>query len=625
MAAFDRFKDYSKESVIFKHRALIAFFVVLVMLGVLVTRIYYLQVVEYDRYASISEDNRVQLQPVAPRRGLIFDRNGTLLADNRPTFSLNIVKEQAGDLDETINKLKAFVDISDHDIERFQRHLRQRRHPYESVPIVSGLTQQQIAEISVNYYRLPGVSVEADLVRHYPYGEALVPALGYVGRINERELRSVNAENYAGTHYIGKLGVERFYEPQLHGKVGLQKVETNARGRVLRVLEQTDPVPGVNIKLTLDLKLQQFTQTLLKHKRAALVAIDPRTGGILALVSNPSYDPNMFVNGISRKNYQALQQNLDLPLYNRALRGRYPPGSTLKPFVALSAIDSESIKPDFRIFDPGYFQLSRNGRKYRDWKRGGHGWVDLDKAIYESVDTWFYDVGNRTGVDVMSSYLSQFGFGRVTSLDMPEADSALLPTKEWKMGRFKRPWYPGDNLNMAIGQGFMLATPLQLATATMVMANRGKWKQPHLLAGVMNDDGSLTQPELADATPKPRDIKLNHPKFWDNVIKGMTDVMSNPHGTGYRTMKGSDYTSAGKSGTAQVVGIPQEGKYDSEALKERQRDHSLFIAFAPVENPTIALAVVVENGEEGSVRIAKEVLDAWMHDDYENDLPEDMR
>ena len=623
MTPFERFKDYSKESITFTNRALIAFAIVIIMMLALVTRIYYLQVIEHDRYATISEKNRVQLQPVAPRRGLIYDRNGTLLADNRPNFSLNILKEEAGNIDETIEKLRHVVDISDQEVKRFKRRLNQRRRPFETVPLKFGLTQDEIAQISVDFYRLPGVSVEADLVRHYPYGSSLVHALGYVGRINERELRRVNAENYSATHYIGKLGVERFYEDQLHGRVGFQKVETNARGRVLRVLERQDPVPGIDIELNLDLKLQQFTEGLVKGHRAAVVAIEPKTGAILALVSTPTYDPNLFVTGISTKDYAALREDLDLPLYNRAIRGRYPPGSTLKPFTGLAAIDSGSVPLDHTVWDPGYYQLGKGGRKYRDWKRGGHGRVDLDLALYQSCDVWFYDAGYRTGIDVMSDYLGRFGFGQVTSLDLPEADDAILPTKEWKQGRFEQPWYPGDSLNLAIGQGYMLATPLQLATATAVLANRGHWVRPQLLRGVLQPDGSLGPIQLDDVKPLPKDVQLDHPDYWQPIIDGMTDVISNARGTGHRAFKGINYTAAGKSGTAQVVGIAQDARYDSAALAERHRDHALFIAFAPVEDPKIAVAVIVENGEGGShtaAPVAREVIDAWLDNDYVNNL-----
>ncbi len=623
MDAQRRLKDYSEESITFSNRSALAFLIVVLMMTVLVARIYYLQVVEHERYAAISENNRVQLQPVAPRRGLIYDRNGILLADNRPSFSLTLLKEEVGDVDTAIAQIGALVTLDQTEIERFKRRLNQRRRPFETVPLKFGLTEDEIARISVHYHELPGVQVEADLVRYYPYGASLVHALGYVGRINERELARLDPRDYAATHYIGKLGVEKFYEPQLHGKVGFQKVETNARGRMLRVLERQDPVPGVDIQLNLDLRLQQFAERLIAGRRAAIVAIEPKTGAILALVSTPGYDPNLFVTGISSKDYGELRDSPDLPLYNRAIRGRYPPGSTLKPFTAIAAIDSDSIPITHKVWDPGYYQLTKGGRKYRDWKRGGHGWVDLNHALAQSCDVWFYDAGYRTGIDNISDYLGRFGFGQVTSLDLPEADDAVLPSKEWKRRREKQPWYPGDSLNLSIGQGYMLATPLQLATATAVLANHGKWVRPQMLKGVIGDDGSLSMPELEGVEPLPADVQLNHPELWQAVIQGMVDVMHSSYGTARRAAKGTEYTMAGKTGTAQVVGIAQDAEYDSEALAERHRDHALFVTFAPVEDPKIAVAVVVENGEGGSrtaAPVAREVLDAWLLGDYDNAL-----
>lgn len=623
MAALERLKDYSQESITFTSRAAIAFVIVVLMMAALVGRIYFLQVVEHDRYAAISENNRVQLQPMAPRRGLIYDRNGVLLADNRPNFSLTLLKEEAGDIDTALARIGEIVELDSSEIERFRRRLNQRRRPFTSVPVKFGLTEDEIARISVNYHRLPGVRVEADLVRYYPYGNSLVHALGYVGRINERELARLDPENYAATHYIGKLGVEKFYESQLHGQVGFQKVETNARGRVLRVLERQDPVPGVDIELNLDLKLQQFAETLIAGKRASIVAIEPKTGAILALVSAPGYDPNLFVTGISSRDYGELRDSPDLPLYNRAIRGRYPPGSTLKPFTALAALDSGSVPLNHRVWDPGYYQLTPGGRRYRDWKRGGHGWVDLNHALAESCDVWFYDAGYKTGIDNMSDYLRRFGFGQVTSLDLPEADDAHLPSREWKRARYNQPWYPGDSLNLSIGQGYMLATPLQLATATAVLANRGKWVRPRMIKGVLGEDGTLSMPELEGVDPLPEDVQLNRPELWDPVIQGMVDVMHSSYGTARRAAAGAAYTMAGKSGTAQVVGIAQGEVYNAEELAERHRDHALFVSFAPVDDPKIAVAVVIENGGGGSSRaapVAREIMDAWLLGDFENDL-----
>lgn len=617
--ATERLKDHSKESRTFKIRAILAFAVVVSLLLVLIVRLFYLQVVEHEHFAAMSEDNRVQLQPVPPNRGLIYDRNGVLLADNRPSYSVTILKEEVKDLDKTLADLRDLIPITDKEVVRFKKRLRQRRRSFESVPVRFRLNEQEIATISVNYHRLPGVRVEAELIRHYPYGESLVHAMGYVGRINETELQRVDERNYAATHYIGKLGIEKFYENQLHGEVGFQKVETNARGRVMRVLERTDPQPGKDIQLHLDIRLQQITERLLEGRRASVVAIDPKTGGILTLVSKPGYDPNLFVTGISSKDYEALRDSRDLPLFNRAIRGGYPPGSTIKPITALAAIDTGVVSPGYTIFDPGWYTLTKGGRKYRDWKKFGHGRVNMNEAIAQSCDTWFYDVAHKMGVDPMSDYLGRFGFGSVTSLDLPEALGQILPSKEWKKRRRKESWYTGDSLNLSIGQGFLVSTPLQLATATAVIANRGKWIQPRMLKGIKveAEDGSenLEMPEVASVQLPRQDVVLNQEKNWDVIIKSMHDVMHSETGTARRSGAGAQYKIAGKTGTAQVVGIKQDEEYDAEKLAEIHRDHALFVAFAPVDDPQIAISVVVENGGGGSstaAPIARKIMDAYL-------------
>jgi penicillin-binding protein 2 len=617
--ATERLKDHSKESRTFKIRAILAFAVVVSLLLVLIVRMFYLQVVEHERFAAMSEDNRVQLQPVPPNRGLIYDRNGVLLADNRPSYSVTILKEEVKDLDKTLADLRDLIPITDKEVLRFKKRLRQRRRSFESVPVRFRLNEQEIATISVNYHRLPGVRVEAELIRHYPYGETLVHAMGYVGRINEAELQRVDERNYSATHYIGKLGIEKFYEDQLHGEVGFQKVETNARGRVMRVLERTDPQPGKDIQLHLDIRLQQITERLLEGRRASVVAIDPKTGGILTLVSKPGYDPNLFVTGISSKDYEALRDSRDLPLFNRAIRGGYPPGSTVKPITALAAIDTGAVSPGYTIFDPGWYTLTKGGRKYRDWKKFGHGRVNMNEAIAQSCDTWFYDVAHKMGVDPMSDYLGRFGFGSVTSLDLPEALGQILPSKEWKKRRRKESWYTGDSLNLSIGQGFLVSTPLQLATATAVIANRGKWVQPRMLQGIKTEaeDGNqnLEMPEVTSVQLPRKDVVLNQEKNWDVIIKSMHDVMHSETGTARLSGAGAQYKIAGKTGTAQVVGIKQDEEYDAEKLAEIHRDHALFVAFAPIDDPQIAISVVVENGGGGSstaAPIARKIMDAYL-------------
>lgn len=614
-----RLKDHAQEQRTFRARAVIAFVLVTLLLFGLVARFYYLQVTEHARYTALSDKNRIQLQPVAPTRGLIYDRNGILLADNQPSYSVTLLKEEVKDLDATLATLREIIPITEREEQRFRKRLYQRRRPFESVPLRFRLSEEEIARISLNYHRLPGVRVEADLIRYYPHGSSLVHALGYVGRINERELESVDEKNYAATHYIGKLGIEKYYESELHGQVGMQKVETNARGRIMRVVERIDPVPGRDLVLSLDLKLQQVTEKLLDGRRAAVVAIDPNDGGILALVSTPGYDPNLFVTGISNRDYGALRESDDLPLFNRALRGRYPPGSTVKPIIALSAIDSGAVSPAFKVQDYGWYTLTKDGRKYRDWKKGGHGEVGLNLALAQSCDVWFYTVGHKMGVDPMSDYLGRFGFGTVNTLDLPEDTRGILPSREWKRSSRKLPWYPGDSLNLSIGQGFMLATPMQLATSTAVIANRGRWVQPKMLKAtrVKDAEGNITlEPLVHDyGKEKPADVTLNHPEYWNNIIQGMVDVVHGPQGTARRSAQGATYRFAGKTGTAQVVGIKQDEEYDAEKLAERLRDHALFVAFAPVDKPKIAVAVIVENGGGGSTTaapIARKVMDAYL-------------
>ncbi len=624
MPAFDSLKDHSREGKVFFSRASIAFVIVLLMMGLLLSRLYYLQVVQHDHLTALSDDNRVQLKPVGPTRGLIYDRNGILLADNRPSYSVTLLKEEVKDIEATLAELQKLIPVTERELKSFRKRLKQRRRPYETVPLRFRLTDAEIASIAVNYQRLPGVQVEADLIRYYPYGASLVHALGYVGRINEKELKRVDLKNYSATHYIGKLGIERFYEDLLHGEVGYQKVETNARGRVMRVLERTDPVPGKDIVLHLDIRLQQATEQLVSERRAAVVAIDPNNGGIMALVSNPGYDPNMFVTGISTKDYKALRESRDLPLFNRVLRGQYPPGSTIKPMVAMGVIDSGVISPTHKVNDPGFYTLTKGGRRYRDWKRGGHGIVGLDKAIYQSCDVWFYDVANRTGVDIMSDYLGKFGFGQVTSLDLPEALPGILPSRAWKKRTGRGAWYPGDSLNLSIGQGWMLATPLQLATATAVMANRGVWKQPRMLKGVISreesdvsgyqEDSVVDISGLEGTGAVLPNVQLNNDEYWQLIIDAMVDVVHGPRGTARKISEGIDFQIAGKTGTAQVVGIKQDEVYDADKLDERHHDHALFIAFAPVDKPEIAVAVIVENGGGGSTTaapVARKVIDAF--------------
>ena len=613
-----RLKDANREKRIFAFRAVIALLCVLAMMAALVMRLYHLQVVEHEHYELLSDKNRMQLQSIAPTRGLIFDRNGVLLAENRPVFSVSIVPERTPDIDGALESIGEVIALDDRRIERFKKQLKRARRPYQPVTVKSKLTEEEIARIEVRRHEMPGVEIGAELARFYPLGEATAHSLGYVGRINERELEKVDQKNYSATNYIGKLGVERFYEEELHGTVGFQTVETNAGNRVLRTLERVEPEPGKDLILHLDAGLQLRAMELLEGKRGAVVAIEPDTGGVLALVSTPSFDPNLFVTGIDYESYGALRDSLDLPLFNRAIKGQYPPGSTIKQIIGLGGLDVGATTREHSIMDYGWYQLKNDERIYRDWKREGHGRMDLHSSIVESCDTYFYELAFNMGVDEMSRYLGYFGFGQNMSLDIAEARSGILPTRDWKRALRGVPWYPGDSLNMGIGQGFMLATPLQLATATAVMANRGQWRPPVMLKQTADQSLVLSQREL-----QMPEFKLKRDDDWDYIEQSMIDVMHSAKGTARSSGLNASYRIAGKTGTAQVVGIAQGEKYDAEALAERHRDHALFVGYAPVQDPQIAVAVIVENGGGGSTSaapVARAMFDAWLVEAPEVDV-----
>ncbi|MFK4750909.1 penicillin-binding protein 2 [Oceanobacter antarcticus] len=607
------FRDKSAEVKLFRSRAMILGLIIFALLGVLVWRMAYLQITLYEKYQNLSENNRIKIQPLPPKRGLIYDRNGELLAENVPSYSLTLVPERVRDMDATLSFINDMIGISERDREQLDKRLELRRRPYEPVVLRHQLTEVEIAKVMVNRVYLPGVDVEAQLVRHYPQGETFAHVLGYVGRINQREQNQLDTDSetkrrYSATQYIGKQGIEKHYESDLHGEPGYQKVETNARGRILRVLEQSDPVPGEDLTLHLDSRLQRLAQHQLAGRRGALVAIEVKTGGILSLYSNPGFDPNLFVTGISHTDYNALRDNPDLPLFDRAIRGRYPPASTLKPFIGLGVADMGVTSWSRTIFDTGSFTLENSDREYRDWKRQGHGEVNLERAIVESCDVYFYDAAVRAGIDRLEPFLAQFGFGQNLAIDVDNAFSGLLPGREWKQRHHKASWYAGDTVNLGIGQGYIQVTPLQLATATAVMANRGKWMAPRLLAAHSG------QYEAIDASGV-EDIKLNNEDNWDRMFAAMRKVISSPHGTARVLQKHLEFSIAGKTGTAQVVGIKQDEEYNSDALRERLRDHALFIAFAPVEDPQIAIAVVVENGESAgrtAAPIAQSVINLYL-------------
>jgi penicillin-binding protein 2 len=603
-------KDHLRETHFFTTRVVIALVCVGLLMGVVIVRLVYLQIISHEHFATLSEKNRVNIVPVPPTRGLIYDRNGVLLAQNLPSFSLEITPEQTDDLNATLKGLRQLIPISDDDMESFRKRLDQKR-PFESIPLRFRLSEEEVARFAVNRYRFPGVDIEARLTRDYPYGKIASHTIGYVGRINETELKELDPSNYSGTTHVGKTGVEKSYESILHGTVGYQHEETNARGRVLRVLQRIPPKPGSNIYLTIDMDLQMVAESSLEGKRGALVAINPKTGEVLAMVSVPGVDPNLFVNGISSKQYKELQDDLDQPLFNRALTGQYPPGSTIKPFMALAGLEYKEVTPETQVLCQGSYSLPGDNHRYRDWKRQGHGVTNVNSAIVHSCDVYFYQLAHDLGIDRIHKYLNYFGFGRKTGIDLPGELSGLLPSRAWKRAARHEVWYPGETLISGIGQGYNLMTPMQLAEATAILANRGTIVQPHIVNAIQAPGSKELQPQPLRPEGK---VPIASAKNWDTVITAMEDVVSDPTGTAHAMGRGAPYRIAAKTGTAQVFGVKQNERYKAKDVEERLRDHALFIAFAPADDPEIAIAVVVENGGHGGSAagpIARAVMDRY--------------
>jgi penicillin-binding protein 2 len=602
-------KDNIRESQAFLTRTIVAGMLVLATILLLVSRMVQLQVVDHEHFTTLSRENRVKLVPLPPTRGLIYDRNGVLLAQNRPAYSLEITPEQVEDLEGTLGELAKVIEIGEEDLERFWQ-LKKRKRRFDSVPIRIDLSQDETAQFAVHRHRFPGVDIKAQLLRHYPHDIKTNHVLGYVGRVSQADLEQIDASNYAGTSHIGKNGVEKTYESALHGVVGLEQVEVNAAGRRVRTLEQSAPEPGVDVHLHLDIGLQEVAMQAFGDNNGAAVAINPQNGGVLAFVSQPGYDPNQFVEGISTKNYRALQQDEDRPLYNRALRGQYPPGSTVKPFMGLAGLERGATTYDSSIYCPGFYQLPGNVHRYRDWKKGGHGSMDLESAIVQSCDVYFYRLAHDLGIDQLHDYLSQFGFGDRTGIDLTGESTGLLPSRDWKRRARRQPWYPGETLIMGIGQGYYLATPLQLAAATAAIANNGIFYTPHVVDYLRDRDSG----EINPIPPHAKAIPIGAQQNWEDVRNAMRDVVEGARGTAKR-IRSDHYQIAGKTGTAQVFTVAQDAEYEEEGLDKKLRDHALFVAYAPIEDPQIAVAVVVENGGHGgavAAPIARQIMDAYL-------------
>ena len=602
-------KDHIREEQAFLSRAIVAGLLVIFSLILLLGRLAQLQIVEHKHFTTLSKDNRVKLVPLPPTRGLIYDRNGVLLARNRPAYSLELIPEQVKNVDATLQRLGQYIHITDDDLERFQR-LKQRKRRFDSVPIRVDLDLTEAARFAVVRHLFPGIDIKAQLLRHYADAAATSHVLGYVGRISKKDLESIDPSNYAGTSHIGKTGVEKSYEAVLHGAVGVQQVEVNSVGRIVRVLEETPPLPGQDLHLHLDINLQKIALEALGDHNGAVVALDPRTGGVLVLASKPSYDPNLFVEGISSKAYKALQEDHNRPLYDRALRGQYPPGSTIKPFIGLAGLETETIRYDTNVYCPGYYQLPGHEHKYRDWKKWGHGPMDLDAAIVQSCDVYYYTLAHNMGIDAMSGFLANFGFGQRTGVDLNSESRGILPSREWKRRTKHQPWYPGETVIAGIGQGYFLTTPLQLANATAAIANNGRLLTPHIVSYLEERESHAITP----IPPKERQIPIRSQADWDDVSNAMLHVVQGLRGTA-RRIRSDFYSIAGKTGTAQVFTVGQEEEYKKEDVAKKNRDHALFIAYAPADDPQIAIAVVVENGGHGgsaAAPVARKVMDAYL-------------
>lgn len=592
------FKDFKSESLLVQKRIKISIIIALLLVFGLLTRMYYLQITEYKTLTTLSDDNRIFIQPVSPLRGLIYDNKGHLIANNIPSYTLSIVPERVISLEESLKFLKGIITISADDLKYFQRMLKQRP-PFESIPLKYRLTEKEIARVVVDQYRLPGVEIQTQFIRHYPYNDIFSNVIGYVGRINDQEQKKLDPYSYRGTHVTGKTGIEYFYENTLLGKVGYREAEVDVRGRVKRVLKEELPVKGSNLHLYIDLKLQKAALNAMDGRQGAIVAIDTKTGGILAMVSTPTFNPNLFVTGISHKEYKALNNNPGLPLFNRATLGEYPPASTIKPVMALAALDLHKITPEWTIFDPGYYQLPGFKHKYRNWKKGGQGSINLHKAIMKSNDTYFYTIAVKLGIDNIHKYATMFGYGVRPDIDFSPVRSGLMPSPAWKKRIHHKPWYLGETVISGIGQGYMQVTPLQMATAATIMANRGKTITPRVV-----------KPALGVPPGKPVTV-IGSKSEWKPIIKAMHDAMS-LQGTGWR-IGTNPFTVAGKTGTAQIINIPQGERYDPKKLKQYELDHGLFIGFSPVEEPQIAIAVIIENHSKVAVSVARQIFQAYFN------------
>lgn len=605
-------RDHLAEANLFARRVVVALVIVLILSFILLSNLYSIQVNKFKDYQTRADGNRIKILPVSPNRGLIYDRHGRILAENVSVFSLEIIPEEVTDLDKLLTRLKSLIEIDDEQVEEFSKQIRQQRRKFKAVTLISRLTEEQAAILSVNQHKLVGAYVEARLKRSYPYKDLATHAIGYVQKMNQRDADRIEAEgnraNYQGTFDIGKLGLEKFYESQLHGIVGHQEVEVNSRGRPIRTLSELPPEPGQDLILNLDIEMQKVAQQALGENKGAVIVLDGKTNGVMTMYSNPSYDPNDFVHGISHKKYNALL-NRRRPLVNRATTGLYRPASTVKPHVGLLGLEENLITTKTRIWDPGYYQIRDLEHKFRDWKKWGHGWVDIFKAIEESCDVYYYDLAVRLGMDKISEFMHQFGFGELTGIDIHEEKSAVLPSRGWKRARFRQPWYAGDTVNVGIGQGYWETTPLQLAVATSILANNGEFFEPKLVKATRTKNEEIELPVI----DKPS-VQFKNPENLKIIKQAMRGVVAKPTGSGYKAFLDAEYKAAGKTGTSQLIGIAQDEEYEAENLAKEHRDNALYVGYAPLEKPEIVVVVVMENvggGGKNAAPVARQMMDYY--------------
>lgn len=631
MALISAIKDHHHERSVFVGRVLLALLFAIGLLGVVIWRLVQLQIVDYEQYAERAQGNRVRTQPVAPIRGLLLDRNGRVLAENLPAYQLELVPEQVADIGDTLQRLAALGLVNADDIPELEAASRKRQR-FRPVTLNPRMSDEEIALFAVNRPRFPGVDFQPRLVRHYPHGEAVAHVVGYVSALTTDDLNRLDEARYAGTRQAGRIGIEASYESDLHGHAGYRHIVTNARGRQITsgkddvagaLPEDRLPEPGNNLVLTLDLELQKRATELMAGKRGAVVAMDPNNGEVLALVSAPTFDPNAFSQGMSTQQFADLTRDPDRPLFNRAVVGTYPPGSTIKPMLALAALDTGATNLTRKSMCRGWFSLPNNTHRYRDWKPEGHGEVDLHGALEQSCDVYFYEISNDIGIDRMHDYLDRFGLGQRSGIDLNGERAGLVPSTEWKRRAFRNAadqrWFQGETVIASIGQGYMLATPLQLATAVSAMATRGIRYRPRLVSAWIDPLSGETRQSVPTVTG---DVGIDNEFYWDDVIGAMNDVMQSVRGTAWAAGGNAPYRMAGKSGTAQVFSVAQEDEYNEDEIAERLRDHALFVSFAPLENPQIAVAVIIENGSSGSrvaAPIARAIMDKYLGYD---DAPE---